>query len=104
MPYYCVQLDVNNLLVEMDGVTGKHGFITNQFVQADDADIAEQQAVQAVRDDDEIRALVKNDASDPPVIDVSEIIELQSLDGVNQSQGRIWYAVKSKRWWEFWKS
>lgn len=103
MPYYCVQLDVNNLLVEMDGITGKHGFITNKFVEADDASTAESRAVQTIRDDEEIHALIKNAETDPPVIDVSEIIELRSIDGANQSQGRIWYAMQVKRWWQFWK-
>ncbi len=50
------------------------------------------------------RALVKNQPDDPPVIDVTEIAELESADdGTLEQPGRIWYEMNPKRWWQFWR-
>ncbi|HEX5446603.1 MAG TPA: hypothetical protein VFW87_22485 [Pirellulales bacterium] len=50
------------------------------------------------------RALVKNQPDDPPVIDVTEIAELEAADdGTLEQPGRIWYEMNPKRWWQFWR-
>lgn len=103
MPKYRVQIDAKNFLVEMEGKLGKYGFITFRFVEADDPTAAETAAVQMLRDDQELRSMVKNQAGDPPVMDVLEIAELESFDGVGTNPGRIWYEMNPKRWWQFWR-
>ncbi|MBI5722961.1 MAG: hypothetical protein HZA50_03305 [Planctomycetes bacterium] len=87
----------------MDGKVAKHGFITFRFVEADDPDAAENAAVQQLRDDQELRVLVRNDKHDPPMMDVIEILERDSFDGIGTQPGRIWYEMNPKRWWQFWR-
>jgi hypothetical protein len=60
MPTYRVQIEASNLLVNMDGRPGKHGFITFRFVQADEPVAAENAAVQMIRDDAELRGSILN--------------------------------------------
>lgn len=103
MPKYRVQLDASNLLVDFDGSTAKYGFITFRYVEADDPTSAENAAVQLLRDDQDLRAILQNNPSDPPVMDVIEIAELESFDGVENQPGRIWYEIYPKRWWQFWR-
>ena len=103
MPKYQVQIDASNFLVDIGGSTSKRGFLTARYVEADDPTSAEAAAVQMIRDDQDLRALVQNDRTDPPVIDVIEISELESFDGVENQPGRIWYDMNPKRWWQFWR-
>lgn len=103
MPKYSVQIHAQNYLVDMSNKIAKHGFITWEFVEAADATAAENLAIQMVRDDEELCAQVRNDSADPPTMDVMEIIEFESFDGINTNLGRVWYEVKPKRWWQFWR-
>jgi hypothetical protein len=100
---YRVQIEGKNFLVDMNGKVAKHGFITLRFVEADDPSVAENTAVQMLRNDQRLRGLVKNDGADPPVMDVLEIVELESADEMDQQPGLIWYPVNPKRWWQFWR-
>ncbi len=101
MPKYQVEIDARNFLVELDGTVGKHGFVTILYVEAVDAKAAEYAAVQMLRDDQELRSLVKNDKTDPPTMDVTEVIEVESFDGIDGQPGKVWYKMKAKRWWQF---
>ena len=57
-----------------------------------------------LRDSQSLRDLVENDAADPPVMDVTQIAELESFDGVEPMKpGLIWYGENPKRWWQFWR-
>lgn len=99
-----VQIDARNFLVDLDGSIAKRGFITLRYLEAADADAAEVAAVQLLRDDQELRAIVKNDPADPPTMDVLEIAEVESFGGIgDQTCGRIWYDMDPKRWWQFWR-
>ena len=103
MPKYLVQIDAHNFLIDVDGSTTKRGFITFMHVEAYDPTSAEYKAVQMLRDDQDLRALVRNESADPPVMDVLEIAELESFKGVETQLGRIWYEMNPKRWWQFWR-
>lgn len=103
MPKYQIQIDASNFLVDLDGTVAKRGFITFRFVDAEDPVAAKNAAVQLLRDDQELRALVQNDSDDPPVMDVVEIAEFESFDGISDQSGRIWYDMNPKRWWQFWR-
>ena len=103
MPKYQVQIEASNFLVEMEGRTAKHGFITFKYIEADDPTSAENMAVQMIRDDQQLRDLVQNGSDDPPVMDVTQIAELESFPDQENQPGRIWYAMHPKRWWQFWK-
>jgi hypothetical protein len=104
MPKYLVQIDARNFLVDLDGSVAKRGFVTLRYVEASDARSAEFVAVQTLRDDQEFRAMVKNDPADPPTMEVLDIVELESFDVIEDlSPGRIWYDMNPKRWWQFWR-
>ena len=103
MPKYQVQIEAQNFLVNLDGSVAKRGFLTFRYVEADDKNAAENSAVQMLRDDQELRELVKNNTSDPPIMDVIDITELETFDGIENESGRIWYDMIPKRWWQFWR-
>jgi hypothetical protein len=104
MPKYRVQIDAKNFLLNLDGATAKYGFITYRVVDAPDPAAAENSAVQMIRDDHELRDLVLNEKNDPPVMDVEEIVEVETVDDASQGQpGRVWYGMNPKKWWQFWR-
>ena len=103
MPKYRVQIDAKNFLINMDGVTTKYGFITWRCVDAPDPVVAENAAVQMIREDQELRRIVLNEKNDPPVMDVVEIAAIDSIDPSQPPPGRIWYEMNPKKWWQFWR-
>jgi len=103
MSKYQVQIEAQNFLVDLEGSVAKRGFFTFRYVEADDKNAAENSAVQMLRDDQELRELVRNDTSDPPTMDVIDITELETFDGIDNESGRIWYDMNPKRWWQFWR-
>ena len=101
---YLVEINGQNFLIEGDGNIAKHGFVTLRFVEAVDPPSAEDAAVQMLRDTQSLRDLVKNDAEDPPVMDVTQIAELETFDGIETLEpGFVWYEENPKRWWQFWR-
>ncbi len=104
MPKYKVLINGANFLIEMDGRIAKYGFFTTRFVEATDADAAENTAVQMIRETQRLRDLVRNAPDDPPVMDVTDITEMESFDGIrNLEPGFAWYEESPKRWWQFWR-
>ncbi|MBI5724855.1 MAG: hypothetical protein HZA50_12920 [Planctomycetes bacterium] len=59
--------------------------------------------MQQLRDGQELRVIVRNDKADPPMMDVVEILERDSFDGIDTQPGRVWYEINPKRWWQFWR-
>jgi hypothetical protein len=103
MSKYVVQIDGQNFLVDFEGNVAKRGFITFRCVEAPDVHSAEYAAVQLLRDDQDLRAVVKNESSDPPVMNVIEVNEVESFDDMESHNALIWYDVTPKRWWQFWR-
>jgi hypothetical protein len=102
VPKYVVQIDAENFLIDVDGEVAKRGFITFTCVESDDPDSAELAAVQMIREDQDLRPLVKNAASDPPRMSMVSIHEVESFDEV-EGLGKIWYDMNPKRWWQLWR-
>ena len=104
MPAYRVMINGQNFLVERDGRVAKHGFFTTRIVEASDPVAAEHAAVPMIRETQRLRDLVRNDPGDPPVIDVTSIVELESGEEVESREtGFVWYEERPRRWWQFWR-
>jgi hypothetical protein len=72
------------------------------FVHGDDPVAAEQAAVQMIHETRRLRDLVRNDPGDPPMMDVTSIVELESDEGIeNREPGFVWYEERPRRWWQF---
>jgi hypothetical protein len=103
MAKYKVEINGANFLIDMNGRTAKHGFFTARFVQAADSAAAENTAVQITRETQRVRDLVQNAPGDPPVMDVTSVVELASFDGIeNLEPGIVWYEERPRHWWQFW--
>jgi hypothetical protein len=103
MPKYRVQIDAKNLLIDMGGNLAKYGFLTFRLIEAGDSRAAENAAIQMIREDQELQSILRNATGDPPFMDVKESAEVESLDGIDNKMGRIWYEMNPKRWWQFWR-
>jgi hypothetical protein len=104
MPAYRVMIDGRNFLIEMDGRVAKYGFFTTRIVESPDPVAAEHAAVKMIRETQRLRDLVRNDPGDPPVMDVTSIVELESEEGIeNREPGFVWYEERPRRWWQFWR-
>lgn len=104
MPAYRVMIDGQNFLVEMDGRVAKYGFFTTRIVESPDPVAAEHDAVQMIRQTQRLRDLVRNDPGDPPVMDVTSIVEVVSGEEVESREpGFVWYGERPRRWWQFWR-
>jgi hypothetical protein len=104
MPKYQVEVNGRNFLLDMEDQLAKYGFITLRYVEAADSSTAETAAVALLRSSDKLRLGVRNDPEDPPVMDVTEIREVDSGEFHDNPQpGFLWYEENPRRWWQFWK-
>ena len=83
MKKYKVLVRGENFLINLEGEDQKSGFYTTAFVEGQDEEQAEQRAMALLRNDKEFRRSVLNEQSDPPMMFVDEIDELESFEGVN---------------------
>src|SRR5262249_8579272 len=61
-------------------------------------------AVQMIRQTQRLRDLFRNDPGDPPVMDVTSIVELESGERIEcREPGFVWYEERPRRWWQFWR-
>lgn len=91
MKQYSVYINGRNFLVRFSGEAKKLGFYTTRFVQAEDAQAAEDAAVQMLRGQRSLREVVLNDRSDPPTMHVEQITELTE-EPQRCQPGLVWYA------------
>ena len=95
MRKFKVFVNGKNYWVKLDGERRRFGFCTTRFVEAAIPEEAEERAVQLLREDAELTSAILNEASDPPVLYVEEIVELVSFRGVEPpGTGRTWYREK----------
>ncbi len=73
--HWRVSLEGKNFWLKLDDSAKKFGFFTTRYVEADDPENAENAAVQMLREDPKLQAVL-NDRSDPPTIFAGEIIEI----------------------------
>ena len=104
MPRYRVEINGRNFSIEMEGGLAKHGFYTWRVVEAADASSAEDAAIRMLREKQDLRDLVRNPAEDPPLMDVTEIVGWEDVDGAEDATpGLVWYPENPRRWWQFWR-
>lgn len=82
MNKYKVMLNGRNFLISLEGTVQKLGFFTTRWVEANDPNEAELQAVALVKNDSDLRAAVKNEHADPPIIHLEEVVEVADFEGV----------------------
>lgn len=94
MKQYKVFIHGTKFLVKFGGQAKKVGFYTTRFVRAADAEAAEDNAVQMLREHEPLRESVLNDRSDPPMLHVEKMFEAE-LTGEEPEPcqiGLVWYA------------
>lgn len=69
-----------NYLLTIDGVERRSGFYVTRYVEADDPDQAEAMAVDLIRADQELMAMIRNSDQDPPKILLDEMYEIDSFE------------------------
>ena len=92
MSKYRVLISGENFLLNFDGRPQKLGFYVTRFVDAADAEDAENAAVALLRDDAALKGLVLNSRDDPPMLYADEVEELEAYDPKeNVDTGFSWY-------------
>jgi len=78
MNKYRVLINGKNLLFDVDGDRQKMGFYVTRLVEAETYAQAEQAALNLINQSEKLRGVL-NSLADPPVFDVEEIDEVDSL-------------------------
>lgn len=81
MKNYKVFVRGENFLINLDGVNQKMGFYTTRFVEAESEVAAEYAVMDILRSDPKLVKGVLNEESDPPMMYVEELEELESMKG-----------------------
>ena len=85
----------HNLLIEIDGKIDKHGFYTPRFIEAYTEDSAKELAREEFITEQkwkDLQTVLKNVKDDPPQLEIEEIKELPSFDGIeNRRPGYAFY-------------
>ena len=96
MPTYQAVIEGRNFLVEMNGKQQRQGFYQTVIVEAIDPDQAERRAIELVKTSSDLKDLVRNDRSDPPVLHLDALSEIEPPDMTKPSpRGRTWYPEES---------
>ena len=82
MKKYQVMLKGCNFRIELEGVVQRLGFYTTRWVEANNPEEAEMQAVALVKNDGDLRVAVRNKPEDLPTIHLDEIIEVADFENI----------------------
>ncbi|PKD40475.1 hypothetical protein CWO84_10065 [Methylomonas sp. Kb3] len=94
MNKYRLIMNGENFLIQTESGLKKHGFYQTIFVESQNPETAENEAVEIIKNSD-LKDIVKNENNDPPMIYLEEIDELESFEGVETMvQGRAFYLEK----------
>lgn len=86
-------IEGSNFAIRLDGKVGKHGFFTTRFVEAKDSRNAETLVMNLIRD--ELKSIVLNDRSDPPMMYAEEIHEIDDFgDNIVPGSGFTWFEAE----------
>ena len=101
-----------NFLLDFVDKEKKCGFYTTIWVEANNPEEAELNAVAKVKEQKDLSSGLLNDSDDSPMIYLEEIQELGSEDELQENAGRTFFVETDdkevkyyirKRWWQFWK-
>jgi hypothetical protein len=76
MALFHVFLHGEHFLIHKDGADAWMGFYKNFYVEADNADQAEQAAIRRLTGDPGFRAMVRNPPDQPPELNIEETTEI----------------------------
>ncbi len=102
---YRVLVRGENFFLSVHGQPDLYGFYQTLYVEAEDSEQAQSQAIQLVRRSDLAEHIQRNEESDPRLY-IDEIEYVESFDGVGELiQGRSFFPmIEHKRhWWQVWK-
>ena len=90
MKKYRVLIEGKNFLVKIESKIELHGFFTTRFIEARHETEAEKIALDLIRD--ELKDVVLNERSDPPMMYIDKIDELISFgDNLVPGAGFTWF-------------
>jgi hypothetical protein len=97
MKKYQVFVRGENFMMRFDEQDQKLGFYTTVFVEAQDQEDAELQAMELLRNDQKLVSSSLNTKSDSPMMFVESIEELESFQGLNLPRtGFSFFSEKSE--------
>lgn len=87
---YKIVIEGQNYNIKLDKAPQRCGFFATRFIEADNTSDAENIVLRLIRD--ELKEIILNDQSDPPVICLEEIVEIVSFgDNDVPGFGFTWY-------------
>jgi hypothetical protein len=101
MPKYRAMIEGRNFLLNLEGRTRRFGFYQTVFVESAGPDEAEADAIAHVRADTELQQMARNERSDPPMLYLDALYELEGAEPLPSREGRTYYV--EKKWWQFWR-
>lgn len=93
MKEFKVFVNGKNCLISVDNdIPTKQGFFTTVFVEAANAEQAENAVVGLLRNDPKLREALKNEEANPPSVFIESMEEIQSFEGCKLPRtGLAWF-------------
>jgi hypothetical protein len=92
MKSFRVLIRGENFFLKTEGAVKRFGFYTTRYLEAADESEAESRVIDSLRQEGRLREIVANDLSNPPMLFAEEIIEISSLESVeNRMPGLAFY-------------
>lgn len=104
MNKYQILMNVEDIYLMVEGKPKLMGYFQTFKIEAESPEQAELQAVEKIRQDEEIKSIwIRDKQEKPPRIFAEEICEVDDFDEniPGDKTGRAFYPVK--QWWQFWK-
>ncbi|MEW6127167.1 MAG: hypothetical protein AB1757_09020 [Acidobacteriota bacterium] len=97
MQKFRVLINGENFLIEVEDKLQKMGFFVTRIIEAASMEEAEILAIDLLKQDARLKAIVRNQSDDPPMLYIEEKEEIQSgdLNNINNT-GFSWYSCDKK--------
>lgn len=80
MTSYKIIINGTNFVLHIQGTTQRMGFYATRFVEAGNAQEAQEAAMHLVMNDDKLRQAIRNEPNNQPQLHVDEVIEASITD------------------------
>lgn len=94
MPFFRILVRGENFRMNVSGSVGTFGFYTTRFVEVENPETVENEAVAAIRTDPELTCAVLNNRDNPPRIFIEEIEQIPQSDIPDVAQGFTFFVTE----------
>ena len=89
MKKFVVIIEGRNVYIRLEEATNRVGFFATRFIESENREAAEETALALIKS--ELLDVILNERSNPPVMLIEDVMEVNSFDEDNSGSGFTWF-------------